>query len=107
MGHLFTLAGGGSGSVVERLDSAAYQVKPMFRRKCPSLRLRIPPPALCTTQASKMMAKITTTSQKKNNTIPGIAYPATLLVLATSASYPRLKHLCAESKGPFWIKTLT
>lgn len=34
------------------------------------------------------MARITTTSQKKNTTIPGIAYPATLLALATAASYP-------------------
>jgi hypothetical protein len=34
------------------------------------------------------MTKITTTSQKKNTTIPGIAYPATDLALATCASYP-------------------
>jgi hypothetical protein len=39
--------------------------------------------------ASKMMAKITTTNQKKNTTMPGMAYPATVLALATTASYPQ------------------
>ena len=35
------------------------------------------------------MARTTTTSQKKNTTMPGMAYPATVLVLvATAASYP-------------------
>ena len=34
------------------------------------------------------MASIATTSQKKNHTMPGIAYPATDLTLATDASYP-------------------
>lgn len=68
----------------------------MFKMKCPSLMLSTPPPALWTIQASKMMAKITTTTQKKNRTIPGMAYPATLLALATFASYPRLKHLCGR-----------
>jgi len=34
------------------------------------------------------MARITTTNQKKNTTMPGIAYPATLLALATGANYP-------------------
>jgi hypothetical protein len=35
-----------------------------------------------------MMTRITTTNQKKNTTIPGIAYPATDLALATASSYP-------------------
>src|SRR5215472_10371587 len=64
------------------------QVKPTFRTKCPSLRLSTPPPAQCTMNASKMMARIATTIQKKNTTMPGMAYPATVLVLATAASYP-------------------
>jgi hypothetical protein len=34
------------------------------------------------------MAKITTTNQKKNTTMPGMAYPATVLALATGPSYP-------------------
>jgi hypothetical protein len=34
------------------------------------------------------MARIATTSQKKNHTMPGIAYPATDLALATGPSYP-------------------
>lgn len=34
------------------------------------------------------MTKITITSQKKNTTMPGMAYPATDLVLATGVSYP-------------------
>jgi hypothetical protein len=38
------------------------------------------------------MARITTTSQKKNTMIPGIAYPATVL-LATDPSYPALVAL--------------
>jgi len=38
--------------------------------------------------ASKMMARITTTTQKKNTTMPGMAYPATVLALATATSYP-------------------
>jgi hypothetical protein len=38
--------------------------------------------------ASKMMARITTTTQKKNTMMPGMAYPATVLALATAASYP-------------------
>jgi hypothetical protein len=36
-----------------------------------------------------MMARMMTTNQMKNTMMPGMAYPATLLVLATSASYPR------------------
>jgi hypothetical protein len=39
--------------------------------------------------ASKMMAKKTTTNQKKNTTMPGMAYPATVLALAMTASYPQ------------------
>jgi hypothetical protein len=38
--------------------------------------------------ASKMMARITTTIQKKNTMMPGMAYPATVLALATATSYP-------------------
>jgi len=34
------------------------------------------------------MTKITTTNQKKNTTMPGMAYPATDLALATDLSYP-------------------
>jgi len=64
------------------------QVKPTFSSKCPSRRFRTPPPAQCTINARRMMTRITTTSQKKNTTIPGIAYPATDLALATASSYP-------------------
>src|SRR6266851_4074588 len=64
------------------------QVKPTFRSKCPSLRLSTPPPAQCTMDASRMMARITTTTQKKNTMMPGMAYPAMVLALATAASYP-------------------
>ena len=45
-------------------------------------------PAQCTMNASRMMMRITTTTQKKNTTIAGMAYPATVLALATAASYP-------------------
>jgi hypothetical protein len=38
--------------------------------------------------ASRKMARMTTTNQKKNTTIPGIACPATVLALATGHSYP-------------------
>jgi hypothetical protein len=71
------------------IPRVAYQLKPTSRTKCPSLRLSTPPPAQCTMNASKMMARMTTTNQKKNTMMPGIAYPATVLALATSASYPR------------------
>jgi len=64
------------------------QVKPTSRTKCPTLRWSTPPPAQCTMDASKMMARITTTTQKKNTTMPGMAYPATVLALATATSYP-------------------
>jgi hypothetical protein len=66
----------------------ADQVKPTFRTKCPALRWSTAPPAQCTMDASKMMARITTTTQKKNTTMPGMAYPATVLALATATSYP-------------------
>jgi hypothetical protein len=36
-----------------------------------------------------MMARMITTTQKKNTMMPGMAYPATVLALATAASYPR------------------
>jgi hypothetical protein len=67
-------------------------VKPTFRTKCPSLRLSAPPPAQCTTDASRMIARITTITQKKNTTMPGMAYPATVLALATATSYSRSSH---------------
>ena len=67
---------------------ATCQLKPTFRMKCPSLRLSSPPPAQCTMKASKMMARMTTTTQKKNTMMPGTAYPATVLALAMTASYP-------------------
>jgi hypothetical protein len=34
------------------------------------------------------MARMATTNQKKNTMIPGTAYPATVLALATASSYP-------------------
>jgi hypothetical protein len=57
--------------------------------------------------ARRMMAKITTTSQKKNTTIPGMAYPATDLALATGLSYPggtdlfggKRRFLTADDRG--------
>src|SRR5215472_3846493 len=64
------------------------QVKPTSRLKCPSLRLSTPPPAQCTMNASRMMARITTTTQKKNTMMPGMAYPATVLALAMAAQLP-------------------
>ena len=50
--------------------------------------------------ASRMMAKIMTTSQKKNTTIPGMAYPATSLVLATTPGYPARPDLCGTVGTP-------
>ena len=44
------------------------------------------------------MTRITTTSQKKNTTMPGIAYPATDLALATCASYPPYPDLFAYAR---------
>jgi hypothetical protein len=58
-------------------------VKPTFKAKCLSLSLSTLPPAQCTMKASQMMARITTTTQKKNATMPGMAYPATVLALKT------------------------
>src|SRR5436305_5987480 len=75
------------------------QVKPTFRTKCPSLRLSTPPPAQCTMNASKMMARIMTTIQKKNTMMPGMAYPATVLALATATSYPPTPGLF---RGCYW-----
>jgi hypothetical protein len=49
--------------------------------------------------ASRMMTRMTTTNQKKNTTIPGMTYPATLLVLATASSYPAPPGLSATSSG--------
>src|SRR5690242_18431775 len=49
--------------------------------------------------ARRMMTRITTTNQKKNTTIPGIAYPATVLALATDSSYPAQPELSAISYG--------
>jgi hypothetical protein len=43
--------------------------------------------------ASKMMARIATTTQKKNTMMPGMAYPATVLALATATSYPPISDL--------------
>jgi hypothetical protein len=45
------------------------------------------------------MTRITTTSQKKNTTIPGMTYPATLLDLATASSYPAPPGLSATGRG--------
>jgi hypothetical protein len=39
------------------------------------------------------MASMATTSQKKNHTMPGIAYPATDLTLATDPGYPTYHDL--------------
>ena len=44
------------------------------------------------------MTRITITSQKKNTTMPGIAYPATDLALATGASYPDLSGLFRDAR---------
>ena len=45
----------------------------------------------CTMAASRMMARMTMTTQKKNTMIPGIAYPATVL-RATAVSYPEAEN---------------
>src|SRR5690349_6177859 len=73
--------------------SGPDQVKPTFAEKCPSLRLSPPPPAQCTMNASRMMARITTTTQKNKTMMLGMAYPATVLALAMAASYPPLPTL--------------
>jgi hypothetical protein len=49
--------------------------------------------------ASKMMARMTTTTQKKNTMMPGIAYPATVLALATHASYPQSGDLVGDESA--------
>lgn len=90
-------AGGPAVAQRGRLD----QVKPTFKTKCPSLRLSTAPPAQCTMNASMMMAKIATTTQKKNTTTPGTAYPATVLALAaltlaTATSYPLPPNLFGD-----------
>jgi hypothetical protein len=74
----------------------------------PSLSLSTPPPAQCTMKASKMMARITTTAQEKNTTMPGMAYPASVLALATATSYPpppspgrgQRRHPCPQPPAP-------
>ena len=78
----------GAQPVLRHATAGPDQVKPTSRSKCPSLRWSTPPPAQCTMNASRMMARITTTTQKKNTTMPGTAYPATVLALATATSYP-------------------
>jgi hypothetical protein len=82
------------------LIDEADQVKPTFRMKCPSRKLSTPPPAQCTTNASKMIARMTTTTQKKNTMMPGMAYPATVLALATAASYPPPPDLFGDARRP-------
>src|SRR3984893_9951656 len=49
--------------------------------------------------ARRMMTRMVTTNQKKNTTIPGIAYPATVLALATASSYPAPNELSAAGVG--------
>src|ERR1700758_5589934 len=49
--------------------------------------------------ASRMMARMTTTNQKKNTAIPGMAYPATVLALATASSYPAPPGVSAAGVG--------
>jgi hypothetical protein len=50
------------------------------------------------------MARMMTTNQKKNTMMPGIAYPPTVLALATAASYPTRPDLfhggALEPPGP-------
>ena len=79
-------------------------MKPTVRLKCPSLMWSTPPPAQCTMNASRMMAKMAMTTQKKNTMMPGIARPATVLALATAASYPAVPDLFTSgprSSGSF------
>src|ERR1700730_12551479 len=49
--------------------------------------------------ARRMMTRMVTTNQKKNTTIPGIAYPATALALATASSYPAPDGLAGAGVG--------
>jgi hypothetical protein len=74
----------------------ADQVKPTYKVKCPSLTWRTPPPAQCTMYASRMIARMAMTTQKKNTMMPGTACPAIVLVLATAASYPLFSGLLAD-----------
>jgi hypothetical protein len=51
--------------------------------------------------ASRMMARMATTIQKKNMTMPGTATPAMVLALvATAASYPLKKTVFAAGFSP-------
>src|SRR5215467_10957036 len=59
----------------------------------------MPPPAQCTIQASKMIARMIRASHAKNSTIPGMAYPLMVLVLATTASYPPVPDLIDRLTG--------
>ena len=45
------------------------------------------------------MTRMTTTNQKKNTTIAGIAYPPTVLALATAFSYPAPPGLSARASA--------
>lgn len=47
--------------------------------------------------ASKMMTKMTTTTQKKNTIMPGMECPAMVLALAMAASYPLPPGLLAHA----------
>jgi len=50
------------------------------------------------------MATMTTTTQKKNTMMPGMAYPAIALVLATAVSYPPTPvSFDADVQGTFFI----
>jgi pimeloyl-ACP methyl ester carboxylesterase len=49
--------------------------------------------------ASKMMARMTMTIQKKNTMMPGMECPAMDLALAMAASYPLLSDLFASLAG--------
>jgi hypothetical protein len=46
------------------------------------------------------MATMTTTTQKKNTMIPGMAYPTTLLALAMATSYPPPPVLLRSGRAP-------
>ena len=69
--------------------------------KWPSRRFSAPPPAQCTMNASRMMARITTTTQKKNTMMPGTAYPATVLALATAAQLPTISRLIQRALAAY------
>ena len=82
------------------MAAAGDQVKPICRMKCPSLTWAMPPPAQCTIHASRMMARMISASHAKNSTIPGMAYPPMVLLLATAASYPPMPELFGRLTGP-------